>query len=40
MITAAMLVIPSVTWVTIAAVAASATRIAFSTWNLRPVPAG
>jgi hypothetical protein len=40
MITAAMLLTSSVTWVTIAAVAASAARIAFSTWNLRPVLAG
>ena len=40
MITTAMLVIPSVTWVTTAALAASATRTAFSTWNLRPVLAG
>jgi hypothetical protein len=40
MIITAMLLTSSVTWVTLAAVAASGTRIAFSTWNLRPVLAG
>jgi hypothetical protein len=40
MIITAMLVIPSVTWVTIVAITASAARIVFSTRNLRSVLVG
>ena len=40
MITGVMLAIPSMTWVTIGAMAASAARIAFSVRTLRPILAG